>query len=400
MSIDSQKPLPPPSIEIIDHNHDNFAQATAFFYPAMIDTILSGGSPAEKDRQFLSIAESLPPHLKPLYLKGFAFFKSEAEKNRLQYEKEENVGMTLYNYLLQQKLAQNVAGCEPLLKPQEGGKIIRVAVPYPGIPVLFLRDDIFKTFSPTATARYVFGNNLGISFIYVPGSLQDEKGNTRTFRHEVHHAVWDLLGKSGFIRPSDETDPETKNSFNLTRNELAAYLLGDETKPLAAHVCYSENPEIIKKAQSAIDSLIVVSASLHLENSDPKILLYSIMKSRNYDELVNNICHEYPFSQTSSLLDNLTDFYRNWQFYKSLGDDLGHVFANVLRQRKIAFTPEDARQFIIIQIAKGKPTSPDQVLQSFEHRTGCKQFLSEITGENSIILNPSTISEIIKESTA
>ena len=178
-----------------------------------------------------------------------------------------------------------------------------------GVFVMELEEDFYDflvaqgIIFPSTAIALLGQSEKGVSFMYtqkayVQGSTLEKMAK----RHEFHHLLWNFLGHNDFLRKNNIVDKEVGHAFERYRDEISAYLLDGANFRGGGHgMTYSDNPRIIEMAGNVGDYLDLMVRAGGIVGISRFDFIYSVMTSRNFDELkqkiadvfdVNAISHE------------------------------------------------------------------------------------------------------------
>jgi hypothetical protein len=298
----------------------NIASEYGRFYAGLIRAYTDDIPEAEREGQVGRMVDSLPTHMAPLYRKGLGRLKGEVESNLgLITPHQGGEAEFLLEYLAgeKNKTAREVAGI--LAESGKASYTERGGIPFLEVePDYYTQMQQMGVFNPGARGFAWLSPRGKPSFMVVrkPGTTVISEGGSdpwtavpvtvesgelsvrKTTEHELHHIVWHLMDRAGFIRKTDIEDAEGAKAFGFFRGEYSAHLFnaGGDIEP--AHVvfrnadprkfAYTKNKATLETAETTLKQASLCMEVAALKGVKTEDFMYVAFRSRNFQEMREN----------------------------------------------------------------------------------------------------------------
>jgi hypothetical protein len=290
-----------PNLEV----QKKIAETVGETYVHLVERVISLNHELD-DKTIEDLLGDSPEHMKSLLFEGLVILRNEIKKNKVILEKyggKDKEGI-IKDYLKYSKLEEKKVriSCD-IDEEIENCTYTELAG---GIPLIGLTFDIKTMLSRAGTGSpdgwTTSTSDSGLCFIFYPLPAQMKESelepwlrkflnesNFKIKKHELHHIIWSLLERGGFAREPNDDTSELREAFLHIRHELVAHILSESNIKEAIFGFNPKDKPIVDIVNSVIDIISSLRESAKQEGLDQQIFIYSILKSRNFMELRDNI---------------------------------------------------------------------------------------------------------------
>lgn len=281
------------------------AETVGEIYVHLVEKVISLNHELD-DTTVEDLLSDLPEHLRGLFHEGLVILRNEIRKNKLILEKYagKNKEGIIKDYLEYSKLEdKKIYVSRDIDEEIKNCTYTELAG---GIPLIGLTFDIKKALGRAGTGSpdgwTTSTSDTGICFVFYPLPAQMKESDLEPWlrkllnesdfkvkKHELHHLIWGLLERGGFAREPNDDSSELRKAFLNLRHELVAHILSESDIEDAIFGFNPKNKSIIDLVNSTINTISSLRETIIQAGVSQEVFIYSILKSRNFEELRGNI---------------------------------------------------------------------------------------------------------------
>ncbi|MCR4285535.1 MAG: hypothetical protein NUW00_01430 [Candidatus Kaiserbacteria bacterium] len=294
---------------VVSETRKKMSETIGELYKQIIEGVLCSNSELD-DATIEDLLRDIPEHAKRLCFDGLMILRGEIGKNKniLNEHEGEEKEFIINEYIQHSELEKKGVNITDINDEIKNCTYTELAG---GIPLIGLTHSIWTalrragTGSPDGWTTSI--SNNGVSFIFYPLLAQMKESDLAPWlkehyikqgllskKHELHHFIWGMLERGGFARESNESSSELREAFLNIRHELIAHIFSESGIENAIFAHNPNDSHVIDQINSIIGIFSSIGNTILIDKMADQgtcleLFFYPIMKSRNFNELRDNL---------------------------------------------------------------------------------------------------------------